>query len=117
MPAPLLAAAAATASSGAVMWAVARAVRGTRLVGVTRTGVRILALAGLVEGIAYLAMWRALQLRTVSVVTPLVNSHAIVTVVLAWLFLRDLERVSWWIVLAAALVVAGVVLVIRYGTR
>ena len=41
-----------------------------------------------------------------SVVTPLVNSHAIVTVVLAWLFLRDLERVSWRIVLAAVLVVA-----------
>jgi DME family drug/metabolite transporter len=116
-PHPLLAAAAATASSVAVMWAVALAVRGTGLVGVTRAGVRLLALAGLVEGLAYLAMWRALQLSTVSVVTPLVNSHAIVTVVLAWLFLRDLERVSWRIVLAAALVVAGVVLVIRYGTR
>jgi uncharacterized membrane protein len=82
-------------------------------VGVTRTGVRLLALAGLVEGLASLAMWRALQLSTVSVVTPLVNSHAIVTVVLAWLFLRDLERVSWRIVLAAARVVAGIVLVIR----
>jgi uncharacterized membrane protein len=99
------------------MWAVALAVRGTGLVGVTRAGVRLLALAGLVEGLASLAMWRALQLGAVSVVTPLVNSHSIVTVVLAWLFLRDLERVSWRIVLAAALVVAGVVLVIRYGTR
>jgi drug/metabolite transporter (DMT)-like permease len=39
------------------------------------------------------------------------------TVVLAWLFLRDLERVTWRIAVASVLVVVGVVLVIAYGTR
>ena len=115
-PYPLLAAAAATAASVAVMWAVVFAARGTGLVGATRTGVRLLALSGLAEGIAYLTMWRALMLGTVSLVSPLVNSHSIVTVALAWLFLRDLERVTWRIALAAALVVAGVGLVVAYGT-
>jgi uncharacterized membrane protein len=94
-PHPLLAAAAATAASVAVMWAVVFAARGTGLVAATRLGVRLLALSGLAEGIAYLTMWRALLLGEVSVVSPLVNCHAIVTVALAWLFLRDLERVTW----------------------
>jgi uncharacterized membrane protein len=93
-PHPLLAAAAATAASVAVMWAVVAAMRGTGLVGATRLGARLLALSGLAEGIAYLTMWRALMLGEVSVVSPLVNCHAIVTVALAWLFLRDLERVT-----------------------
>jgi uncharacterized membrane protein len=66
--------------------------------------------------VAYLTMWRALMLGQVSVVSPLVNSHAIFTVALVWLFLRDLERVTWRIAVAAALVVAGVGLVIRFGT-
>ena len=116
-PHPLLAAAAATAASVAVMWTVVFAIRGTGLVGATRRGIGLLALSGLAEGIAYLAMWRALMLGSVSVVSPLVNSHSIVTVLLAWLFLRDLERVTWRIALAAALVVVGVALVIAYGTR
>jgi uncharacterized membrane protein len=115
-PHPLLAAAAATAASVAVMWGVVFAVRGTGLVGATGTGFRLLALSGLAEGIAYLTMWRALMGGTVSVVSPLVNSHSMVTVVLAWLFLRDIERVTWRITLAATLVVAGVGLIIGYGT-
>jgi uncharacterized membrane protein len=116
-PHPLLAAVVATAASVAVMWVVAFAVRGTGLVGVTWPGLRLLALCGLAEGFAYLTMWQALKLGTVSVVSPLVNSNSIFTVVLAGLFLRDLERVTWRVVLATALVVAGVALIIGYGTR
>jgi transporter family protein len=115
-PYPLLAAVAATAASVTVMWAVVLAVRGTGLVGVTRRGFQLLALSGLAEGLAYLAMWRALMLAPVSVVSPLVNSHSIFTVVLAWLFLRDLERVTWRMAVATALLVAGVGLVVGYGT-
>jgi drug/metabolite transporter (DMT)-like permease len=54
---------------------------------------------------------------TVSVVSPLVSSYSIFTVALAWLFLRDLERVSWQIALAAALVVVGVGFIIVHGVR
>jgi drug/metabolite transporter, DME family len=116
-PYPLLAATAATVASVTVMWAVVLAVRGTGWVAVTRRGLTLLALSGLFEGVAYLAMWQALMLGSVSVVSPLVNSHAMFTVILAWLFLRDLERVTWRIAVATGLVVAGVALVIGYGTR
>jgi uncharacterized membrane protein len=113
-PYPLLAAAVATAASVAVMWTLVLVMRGTGSVGVSRVGVRFLALSGLAEGFAYLTMWQALMLGHVSVVSPLVNSHSIFTVALAWLFLRDLERVTWRIAVAAALVVAGVGLVIGF---
>jgi uncharacterized membrane protein len=118
-PHPLVAAAVATASSVAVLWVVVliakRTTRRTGLIGVTGTGIRLLALCGLAEGLAYLTMWRALMLGTVSVVSPLVSSYSIFTVGLAWLFLRDLERVTWQIALAATFVVAGVGLIIGYG--
>lgn len=51
-----------------------------------------------------------------SVVSPLVNSHPIFAVTLAAFFLRDVETVTWRIALAAALVVAGVALIVRFGT-
>jgi uncharacterized membrane protein len=115
-PYPLLAAAAATLASVAVMWIVVLAFRVGGGVAVTWRGLQFLAFSGLAEGIAYLTMWRALRAAQVSVVSPLVNCHAIFTVALAWLFLRDLERVTWQIALAALLVVAGVALVVRFGT-
>jgi drug/metabolite transporter (DMT)-like permease len=60
-------------------------------------------------------MWRGLSFGSVSVVSPLVNSYSIVAIALAAIFLRDLERVTWRITLAAVLVVAGVALVVRGG--
>jgi len=116
-PHPLVAAAVATASSVAVMWAVVLLTRGTRRLGVTWTGLRFLASCGLAEGIAYLTMWRALMVGTVSVVSPLVSSYSIFTVALAWLFPRDLDRVTWRTALAAALVVLGVAFIIVHGAR
>jgi uncharacterized membrane protein len=114
-PHPLVAAAVATAASVVVMWAVVLVTRGTKPISVAWTGLWFLALCGLAEGIAYLTMWRALLLGAVSVVSPLVGSYSICTVVLAWLFLRDLERVTWQIALAAVLVVVGVGLIIGFG--
>jgi uncharacterized membrane protein len=72
--------------------------------------------SGLAEGTAYLTMWKALAQADVSVVSPLVNSHPIFAVTLAALFLRDVETVTWRIALAAALAVAGVALIVRFGT-
>jgi uncharacterized membrane protein len=110
----LAAAAAATVTSLLVMWICA---------GVSRTALRLprtslvfFALSGLCEGSAYLLMWRALSIGDVSVVSPLVNSHSIVAIALAAIFLRDLERVTWRIALAAISIVAGVALVM-HGAR
>ena len=108
---PLAAAAAATVTSLLLMWICAAAWRGRlRLPG---TSLTFFALSGLCEGTAYVLMWQALAIGEVSVVSPLVNAHSIVAIALAAVFLRDLERVTWRIALAAALIVAGVAFVIR----
>jgi drug/metabolite transporter (DMT)-like permease len=107
----LTAAAAATVTSLAMMWLVA----GVRRAKLDLPGVALVLLvsSGLFEGVAYLTMWRALAIGDVSVVSPLVNSHSIVAIALSAIFLRDLERVTWRIALAAALIVSGVALVMR----
>ena len=79
------------------------------------TSLGFFALSGVCEGSAYLLMWRALSIGSVLVVSPLVNSYSIVAIALAAIFLRDLERVTWRIAVAAALIVAGVALVVRGG--
>jgi DME family drug/metabolite transporter len=107
---PLVAAAAATVTSLAVMGCFAFVQR--HRLRLPLAGLGLLAAAGLAEGIAYLTMWRALSVANVSLVSPLVNSHSIFAVALAALFLRDLERVSWPIVAAAVLIVAGAAAVV-----
>jgi drug/metabolite transporter, DME family len=107
----LAAAAAATLTSLALMWIFAAVWRARLNVPLASLG--FFALSGLAEGAAYLLMWRALSIGEVSVVSPLVNSYSIVTIALTAIFLRDLERVTWRMVLAAGLIVAGVALVMR----
>lgn len=112
-PHPLVAAGVATAASLAVMGTLGMAQRGTGRLRLDRAGVSPLLLAGLCEGLAYLAMWRALTVASVSLVSPLVHTQPIFTIALAAVFLRDLERVTWRIVLAAGLIVGGVALVVQ----
>jgi uncharacterized membrane protein len=78
-------------------------------------GLRFLALAGLCEAVGSLALWSALTAGTVSTVSPLIHAQPIFTVVLAGLFLRDLERVTWRVIGAALAIVAGVAAVIQAG--
>ena len=108
---PLAAAAAATLTSLVVMWVCAGARRAE--LGLSRASLLFFVASGVCEGAAYVLMWRALAIGQVSVVSPLVNSHSIVAIALSAIFLRDLERVSWRIAVAAALIVAGVALVMR----
>lgn len=112
---PLVAAAAATLTSLGVMALFALIWR--RHLAVQGAGLGFLALAGLAEATAYLTMWRALSMADVSLISPLVNAQSIFAVALAAIFLRDLERVTWRIAVAAALIVAGVATVVRFGTR
>ena len=107
----LTAAAAATVTSLAMMWLVA-GVRRTKL-DLPPIALGFLVCSGIFEGLAYLSMWRALAIGDVSVVSPLVNAHSIVAIALAAIFLRDLERVTWRIAAAAALIIAGVALVMH----
>jgi uncharacterized membrane protein len=111
---PLAAAAAATVTSVVVMWLLA--LLRPKHMRLAARGLGWVVASGLAEGIAYLTMWKALAQGEVSVVSPLVNSHPIFAVTLAALFLRDVETVTWRIALAAALVVAGVALIVKFGT-
>jgi len=110
-PHPMLGAAAATLSAVSVMWLVAAVHHGTRGLTVNVPGVGLAALAGACEGVAYLTMWRALAVGGVSVVSPLVVSSPVVTVLLALVFLRGVERVTWSVTASASVTVAGVVCV------
>jgi drug/metabolite transporter, DME family len=110
---PTLAAAASALASVVLMWLLAGWARGRGRLRVEARAVGFLAAAGVAEGLAYLAAWRALRGAAVSVVAPLANTQGLVAVALTAVFLRDLERVTWRLALAASLVVAGVFAVMR----
>jgi len=113
---PVLAAAVSTATSVTLMWTYAL-IAARRELHVDRLGLKLLMCAGAAEGFAYVTMWRAMAGGSVAVVSPLTNSHSIFAVVLAAVFLRDLERVTWRIGVATVLMVAGVMIVVRFGAR
>ncbi len=110
---PLLAAAAATVTSLVAVWLFTGLWRPAGGLRVPRVGLGFLALSGLAEGLAYLAMWRALAYGDVSLVSPLINAQSIFALALTAIFLRDLERVTWRMAAAAALIVGGVAVVVR----
>jgi uncharacterized membrane protein len=112
-PEPMIAASAATLASVVLMWTLAAA----GVVPFVRPPLRGLgwvALSGVCECVAYLTMWRALAAAPVSIVSPLVHAQPQFTIVLAAIFLRDVERMTWRLVLASLLIVAGVTFVLRF---
>jgi len=113
-PEPMVAAAAATLASVSLMWALAAA-RVVPFVRPPRRGFGWLALSGVCECLAYVTMWRALATAPVSIVSPLVHAQPLFTIVLAAVFLRDVERMTWRLVLASLLIVAGVTVVLRFS--
>jgi drug/metabolite transporter (DMT)-like permease len=111
-PEPMVAAAGATLASVVLMWTLT----GTGLVRIRATrpaGLGFLALSSACESLAYLTMWRAMATAPVSVVSPLVHAQPLFTILLAMIFLRDVERLTWRVVVASLLVVAGVAFVLR----
>ncbi len=78
-----------------------------------RTGIWLLALAGALEALGSVALWAALAVGNVSVVTPLAHAQPMFTVVLAALLLRDIEQVTWRVAVATPIMVAGAIAVIR----
>lgn len=112
---PILAAAAAAVASVAVMGLVgARPFRAGRVL-LTRQALALLAASGLCEALAYITALRAFRQGNVSIVSPLVSTHGLFAVALAAIFLRDLERVTWRLVVATLLIVAGILIVVRAG--
>jgi uncharacterized membrane protein len=66
--------------------------------------------AGLTISVAMVCIYYALDLGKVSVVIPIASTGPFFSLILAVLFLRDVERVTLRIVLNAAMIVGGVVL-------
>ena len=109
---PIQAGAAAALSSLALMSLLGTLQRGTGRLQLRRSALGLLAASGLAEALAYVTALRAFKAGEVSVVSPLVSTYGIFAVALAAVFLRDLERITWRIVLGAALVVTGVIAIL-----
>ena len=69
-------------------------------------------LAGVFQGLAQLSLLEALSRAPVTMVTPIYASSPLLTIVMAHLFLRRLERVNLFIVAGALSTVGGVIMVL-----
>ena len=78
--------------------------------------VGICCLAGLLQGLAVASLFHALSRAPVTIVTPIYASQPIIALVLASVFLRQLESVDWLLALGTVLSVGGVILVILGAT-
>ena len=78
--------------------------------------VGICCLAGLLQGLAVASLFHALSRAPVTVVTPIYASQPIIALVLASVFLRQLESVDWLLAVGTVLSVGGVILVILGAT-
>jgi drug/metabolite transporter (DMT)-like permease len=105
---PALVAAPASLLAGLAMIALFLAVRrrGSWARGYRRQ-LRLFLPAGLFFGLSYAALFEAYYRGRVSVVAPLVATESLWGVLFAALFLRRSELVGRWLVVGAALIVAG----------
>lgn len=77
---------------------------------------RMFVIAGVVSTVSLLSYYLALGLVPVNVVVPIMATNTMLVVVLSIIFMpRRLEKVSWHLLLAAMIVVGGVVLISVYG--
>jgi drug/metabolite transporter (DMT)-like permease len=82
-----------------------------RRASVTRSAARAFVPAGLCYGLSYVCLFEAFARGRVSVVSPIVATESLWGVTLSWLVLRQSELVGRRLVLGAALVVGGGVLI------
>ena len=76
------------------------------------TGGPLAVLSGIVAAIAVNCLYFALQKSEVVVISPIASANPLVTLMLAWLFLSQLENVNRWLFLGMGITVTGVVLVV-----
>ncbi len=76
-----------------------------------RRGIALMAIAGAAGSIGVTINYVALSYAPVATITPVVATNALVSMMLAHLFLQRLERVTPRLWIGAGLVVAGIVLI------
>jgi drug/metabolite transporter (DMT)-like permease len=74
-----------------------------------RRGSLHFAAAGLFSAMGVMLMFLALERAQVVLVAPVISTNPLFTLLLAAIFLRDIERLTVQVVVGAALVVAGVI--------
>lgn len=82
----------------------------------TRRSAFFFALSGLCSGSAIIALAFGLQKGDVVVVSPIVSVSPLITLLIAWVLLRQLERITLTLAFGALIVVGGVALVTVGGT-
>lgn len=109
---PFVASGFALAIGGTILFALAR----RRIVHSLRTAppryLGVCLLAGMLQGMAVAALFHALSRAPVTVISPIHASQPIIVLALAWLFLKQLEKVDSFLIVGTLLSVGGVILVI-----
>jgi len=104
----------ATFTSGTSWFVVALVMMGSgQMKGVfhIRRGLVYFLIAGIVGCITWLALFQALHLGRVSVVTPIAGSYCLVTLLLSMIFLRGVERITGKIIASTLMIVGGVIII------
>jgi drug/metabolite transporter (DMT)-like permease len=113
LPDPFVGTAVSTATSLALLLIFLLATRKMNLVRIERESLPFFGTGAIVSAMAQLLNFMALSRGEVSVMVPLLNTTPLFTVLFSSLFLREVEKVTLRIVLGAALMVAGVVIITR----
>ncbi len=85
--------------------------------GLTRRGAACFTAAGILNSFAYFCMFEALRLGDVSAVAPLIATSPLFNLLLAHLFLRSLERLSWQVAVGTLLTALGTATLIAFQGR
>ncbi len=73
-----------------------------------RKGIGFFLLSGLCTSLAWLSLFYALSMGKVVMVSPVINSHSLFTVLLSYLFLKNVEKVNHTTFIGTLLVIAGI---------
>jgi uncharacterized membrane protein len=111
VPDPIVAVAVVTTVSLVLLLGFVFATHRTHQLRMERDGLLFFVCAALVAASAQVANFVALGRGQLSVIIPLLNTTPLFTVLFSAIFLRNVETVNLRIILGAALMVAGVVLI------
>jgi drug/metabolite transporter (DMT)-like permease len=111
-PTPILGATIAATTSALAVGAAYFAVSGpSRWAGATLSGLLFFLATGFLNFLAYVAMFTALGLDRVSIVSPVVHSFSLFVLPLTFFLLRGVEQITLRKIVATALAVLGVLLI------
>ncbi len=85
--------------------------------GLTRHGIACFASASVVNSVGVYFFFKALQLGSVTVVAPLMTTTPLFNLILAYIFLRYVERLNWRVVIGTIMTVLGTMAILLFQGR